>query len=580
LNGRISAAVCAAVIEFLWEDSMVRLKSALLLVAALVAADTGSANAQAIPKSVDLTSFQTPLRDQGRRTTCITFAALAALEAAYSRAGYGQLDLSEQFLNHVGKMTWLHTPWSAIVDRGEDGAEGQVGAFAGGGGAGYIRLLATGYRVSQEAVMPYRGEDFTATDHPHLANLWSAPFWNKQRRMSDFNLDRRFFPLRAQMQGAYYSVARYETVTANDVDALEEVLAANYEIVWDFQVTNAAVRNPRAAAVWQPCSATGCLAGGHAMLLVGYDRSDPDEKNHYFIAKNSWGATGYPGGFTRISYDYVRRHGIAAAYVTEVAAPTPWPELAYLGRWSLNFDGHVGTLDIYHLPGIAQSSLGDRGVTTADRRIGSFYDASGAAYKVNGQINANGIEFYIDGANPMARWDQLGGRRFVYSRPVGVLMAGHHIDPDGGTYGGFAMREPTIADGAMTPRPYAVSSYLGSWQASFLSGVQPGIAPGVAPTSGVLRLDRMVDLPPGLRERFHGLSGQLTGPGSTGTFSVGALVHKTQPNRIIFRLQRTTPIANPFIFEVEGYHLNHTNGIVAGQGTTARYPAGFILVRQ
>ena len=57
------------------------------------------------PAFVDLTADQTPRRDQHGRYTCITFGALAALEAALYRAGHGKIDLSEQFLNHIGKTT-------------------------------------------------------------------------------------------------------------------------------------------------------------------------------------------------------------------------------------------------------------------------------------------------------------------------------------------------------------------------------------------------------------------------------------------------------------------------------------------
>src|SRR6266496_3001382 len=54
--------------------------------------------AQGRPLMVNLAPYQTPIKNQGSRTTCITFASIAGLEAAYKHAGYGDLDLSEQFL--------------------------------------------------------------------------------------------------------------------------------------------------------------------------------------------------------------------------------------------------------------------------------------------------------------------------------------------------------------------------------------------------------------------------------------------------------------------------------------------------
>lgn len=51
--------------------------------------------------------------------------------------------------------------------------------------------------------------------------------------------------------------------------------------------------------------ATGSLAGGHAVLLVGYADDDTVDGGGYFIVKNSWGSGWGEGGYFRIAYSQI-----------------------------------------------------------------------------------------------------------------------------------------------------------------------------------------------------------------------------------------------------------------------------------
>ncbi|MBD2252373.1 C1 family peptidase [Nostoc parmelioides] len=521
--------------------------------------------AQTRPNYVDLSPYQTTIKNQGSRTTCITFSAIAALEAAYKRAGYGDLDLSEQFLNHIGKTFWLHPRWNEILAKGEDGSETQVGAFGGGGGVGYIENLARGFKVPVESLMPYRLTEYTSADHPHLFYAWNSTFWNKQRRMSDFNLDPRFLPLAALNANKYYTAQSFKRINPKSVIEIESALAQGKEVVWDTILANTA------SPIWQPCSPgqANCPNGAHSMLIIGYDRRDPDPTKHYFLVKNSWG-----GGYTKISYGYLQ-YGYDAGYIEAIKPPQRWYELAFVGRWDMNFDGWKGTLDIYHLPGYAQWIFSKFGVTTIDRRIGTFYDTTGKAFKVNGSITGQTIRFYIDGKNPNARWDQIGNdREFSYTMVdnSGTLMAGSHKDPDGRLYGGYAKKQGLLSSMAQTPRPIQARSYLASWNTRF-NNVQ-----------GTLTLSRMDN-------SFLSLTESSQYSGLVGTFQIGtttypaqALVSTVNPNEIRIRIRAI--LGNPESTlesgdgQLLGRHLNHERGVVAGSANyTNGIVSGFVMVR-
>jgi hypothetical protein len=225
---------------------------------------------------------------------------------------------------------------------------------------------------------------------------------------------------------------------AKNAADIETVLAGGHEVIWDFSFAG---KRPR-DSVWTYDGPAKPDSDSHSMLIVGYDRRNA--RQPYFIVKNSWGPTKVPGarGFTHISYEYLK-YGSTAGYITGVVRRS-WPELRFVGRWSLHFDGFEGLLDITHLPGVFKGVLKEKGNKSRDCRIGIFFDKNdpNKAFRVNGSIKGNRIDFYIDSQNANAHWDQLGGRHFTYylSKDDRNLMAGTHVDPNGSLWGGYARR--------------------------------------------------------------------------------------------------------------------------------------------
>lgn len=86
-----------------------------------------------------------------------------------------------------------------------------------------------------------------------------------------------------------------------------------------------------------------------------------------------------------------------------------------------------------------------------------FYDAAGTAFRVNGGLSGNKIEFWFDGAKPNLPWNELSGRRFVYYlEPTLDIMTGMHYDGDGSSYGGYGTKRSYIVHG--TPSLNAFSA--------------------------------------------------------------------------------------------------------------------------
>jgi len=227
---------------------------------------------EATPPSVDHSELQTPVRDQKDRGTCVCFASLACLEALAKNAENLEVDLSEQFANR------LFMKFSG-KDQCADGLKTTLAAK-------YLSERG----VCKEDLDPY--EDLQAVT----------------RHCSDQ-------PSQAAQDGAVYGIGDYSLIdglgllgpSINNTDYLECLLSGGHDIVfgthvaWGLPDANG-VHDVKLDTFGNPLASRG----GHAMLIVGYERN---VQTPYFIVKNSWGPDFAHRGYMHLSYDYVRQYG-------------------------------------------------------------------------------------------------------------------------------------------------------------------------------------------------------------------------------------------------------------------------------
>lgn len=353
------------------------------------------------PAKVNLWKLQSPVKDQGRRGTCIAHSSVAALEAAYMREGHDDdFDLSEEFTIFATKNFWLEP----IAPARAFASENKPGFLSGGFGSGYVHLLANGLSVPTEEAMPYQPR--YPEEPSKITDL--AANWYFQYEVGRFNLNPKRLNTVALAKTQFYGVKTYQDISGRDTDQIEAALAAGREVVWDFDVPESVPAS--ASTTWAVNPKKMKVSSGHSVLIVGYDRTDPE--NPVFFIKNSW------KGMEKVkaTYDFVRRFGQDATTITAVNEPKAWVELAGLGRWYVEIEGKKGILDVYHVPGTANTNFakykvkGSDGGIAADRRIGTFYlDGNPLqAFRVNGVLHKDGVSVVIDWDNPNQKYDATG----------------------------------------------------------------------------------------------------------------------------------------------------------------------------
>jgi hypothetical protein len=332
---------------------------------------TAKASATARPTSFNLLAWQTPIKNQGKRDTCYAFALTAALEAAY-RHKYGKIVdgkyqgpqwiLSEEFLIHVAKSTLLNRPQTYLFENPSSYWEGVWGVV------GYPMMISVlseqlmNYRIPESHYAPYLALDNSASNPPagltqlaaanncavvgSLSEKWVAtpPQLNRAGQCTGGNCATQqavdaceyapnYIPTAASQNARFGVSFAYQAsdgsqqpgakalskAQMSDVDLMESLVFEGHEIIAELYLNwkrGEQINTPfQSTPLWDYDAAAN--GGGHNMLVVGYDRSDPSPSRWYFIMKNSWGGEKY----YFVSYPFMQKATRGGVVILDVVDP-------------------------------------------------------------------------------------------------------------------------------------------------------------------------------------------------------------------------------------------------------------------
>ncbi len=245
-----------------------------------------------LPRSpVDHKAAQTPVRDQGLRPTCVAHAALAAMEAHLAIAG---LNLSEEYAQHMF-MNALGS--NCCLQPGLNGRPSvDVNTVDAARYLSKIEIpLDNGQPWSYNPKWPMCLDRTDCYSPQHD----SQPVPHPTYHLAAFDVisDKTGLSGPSIKNTAYLEVllaSGYDVVVAMD-KAWQEGAEAG---IIDVDMVGGAPRQSRS---------------GHAMLLVGYDRTAG-----YFVAKNSFGPTWGHSGYAYLSYAFLATYARYGFIVTSV----------------------------------------------------------------------------------------------------------------------------------------------------------------------------------------------------------------------------------------------------------------------
>lgn len=325
------------------------------------------------PRSWSLTADQTPFKNQSDRGACWAFAGASALEAAYHRRFGLTLDLSEEYVFHLGKAFALNRTAAGgpVVQPVENNS-----SLTGFQGAGDIAQKLSENAVPDEGLAPYLATQAALTGILPTLGYAGVAALSSQEDFDAIEFCEQHIPLIARVNCRYRATGFSSIGGSPSIEALENVLLANHEVICDVSHLTAPV-------------------GGHVLTLVGFDS---DRK--VFTAKNHWGEN----AFIEIAYANDPNWQLLSGWwITDVVDPTYVQNQAcWLGNWHVK----TGNGDFRML--LRRSE--DFAAPGAATRLGHAYLGEGR-HDVNGHFSDNGrrlTAFIADGTGPTLPGTETG----------------------------------------------------------------------------------------------------------------------------------------------------------------------------
>jgi C1A family cysteine protease len=224
---------------------------------------------EGVSDTVDHRPDQSPIKNQENRGTCVSHASMAVIEAF----GHIPDDLSEQY-THYKFMEFSGQPHNDDI----------------------------GLKTTDAAPLLARSDGRVC-----LESDW--PYIPDQETINDMVAKGTYRPPENAIKNQTYGIDSYKIITDKGLEGesikntkyLETLLDLGYNIVigtwvsWDDKDNNG-ILDPVLDSSGKPVG-----KGGHAMLVVGYNRP-----SQYFIVKNSWGPGWGHNGYAYFHYNLIR----------------------------------------------------------------------------------------------------------------------------------------------------------------------------------------------------------------------------------------------------------------------------------